>query len=89
LTMVPHTHGHTHTVYVSPQVSGTSGDGGRRALRQKPEEKREGEREYTKCPNCGKDVGQDELNENRGVCGLCYEFFTSEGRGMDREEVYR
>ena len=39
-----HTHGHTHTVYMSPQVSGTSGDGGRRALRQKPEEKREGEK---------------------------------------------
>ena len=41
----PHTHGHTHTVYVSPRVSGTSGDDRRRALRQKPEEKREGERE--------------------------------------------
>ena len=41
----PHTHRHTHTVYVSPQASGAYGDGGRRALRQKPEEKREGERE--------------------------------------------
>ena len=57
---MPHTHGHTHTVYVSPRVSGTLGDGGRRALRQKPEEKREGEREYMKrCENCENDKGDE------------------------------
>ena len=39
-----HTHGHTHTVCVSPQASGAYGDGRCRALRQKPEEKREGEK---------------------------------------------
>jgi len=44
LTMAPHTHGHTHTVCVSPQASGAYGDGRCRALRQKPEEKREGEK---------------------------------------------
>ena len=44
VTMGPHTHGHTHTVHVYPQDSSTSGDGERRTLRQKPEEKREGEK---------------------------------------------
>jgi len=39
-----------------------------------------------KCPNCGAKVSQRELDENRGVCGLCYEFFASKGRGMEPEE---
>ncbi len=39
-----------------------------------------------KCPNCEKNVSQLELDENRGVCGLCYEFFASNGRGMDPED---
>lgn len=29
------------------------------------------------CPNCGKIVFQFELEENRGVCGLCYESLSS------------